>query len=72
MLNAIDEPEKYVVYFMGIDNARFRKPVVPGDQLRFELTMGSFRRKICKMAGKAYVDDNLVSEADFMAMVVER
>ncbi|MFH2049443.1 MAG: bifunctional UDP-3-O-[3-hydroxymyristoyl] N-acetylglucosamine deacetylase/3-hydroxyacyl-ACP dehydratase [bacterium] len=72
MLNAIDEPEKYVVYFMGIDNARFRKPVTPGDQLRFELTMGSFRRNICKMAGKAYVEDGLVAEADFMAMVIER
>ena len=72
MLNAIDDPEKYVVYFMGIDNARFRKPVTPGDQLRFELTMGSFRRNICKMNAKAYVEDDLVAGADFMAMVVER
>ncbi|MBU8932759.1 MAG: bifunctional UDP-3-O-[3-hydroxymyristoyl] N-acetylglucosamine deacetylase/3-hydroxyacyl-ACP dehydratase [candidate division Zixibacteria bacterium] len=72
MLNAIAEPEKHVVYFMGIDNARFRKPVRPGDQLRFELTMNSFRRKICKMSGEAFVDDDKVAEADFMAMVVER
>lgn len=72
MLNAIEDPEKYVVYFMGIDNARFRKPVTPGDQLRFELTMGSFRRKICKMDAKAYVEDDLVAEANFMAMVIER
>ena len=72
MLNAIAEPEKHVVYFMGIDNARFRKPVMPGDQLHFELKMNSFRRNICKMSGKAFVDYDKVAEADFMAMVIER
>ncbi|MEA2031436.1 MAG: bifunctional UDP-3-O-[3-hydroxymyristoyl] N-acetylglucosamine deacetylase/3-hydroxyacyl-ACP dehydratase [candidate division Zixibacteria bacterium] len=72
MLNAIDEPEKHVVYFMGIDNARFRKPVMPGDQLHFNLKMTSFRRKICKMSGVALVDDDKVAEADFMAIVRER
>ena len=72
LLNAVEEPEKHVVYFMAIDNARFRKPVIPGDQLRFELEMQSFRRKTCKMSGKAYVEEKLVAEADFMAMVIER
>ena len=72
MLNAVENPEGKVVYFMGIDNARFRKPVVPGDQLLFKLKMISFRRKACKMSGEAFVDGQLVCNADFMAMVVDR
>lgn len=72
VLHAIDDPNSKVVYFMSINNAKFRRPVVPGDQLRFELEMKSFRRSACKMSGKAFVGDNLVSEADFMAMVVDR
>ncbi|MCK4606754.1 MAG: bifunctional UDP-3-O-[3-hydroxymyristoyl] N-acetylglucosamine deacetylase/3-hydroxyacyl-ACP dehydratase [candidate division Zixibacteria bacterium] len=72
LLHAIDEPETKVVYFMAIDNARFRKPVIPGDRLRFELSMNAFRRNTCKMSGKAFVDDALVASADFMAMVIDR
>jgi 3-hydroxymyristoyl/3-hydroxydecanoyl-(acyl carrier protein) dehydratase len=72
LLNMIPEPEKQVVYFMAIDDARFRKPVRPGDQLRFEVEMLSFRRGMCKIAGKAYVDDALVTEATMMAMLMER
>lgn len=72
MLEAIPDPSTKVVYFMSIDNAKFRKPVLPGDQLRFELEMGSFRRNTCKMRGLAYVEDKVVAEADFMAMVIDR
>ena len=72
LLNAEDDPESKLVYFMGIDNARFRKPVVPGDQIRFELEMIRRRRTMCKMQGKAYVDGDLVAEAELMAMVVDR
>ena len=72
VLNAIPEPETKVVYFMSIDNAKFRKPVVPGDQLRFELQMISFRRMTCKMSGEAYVDGELVASAEFLAMVRDR
>ncbi|MCK5527485.1 MAG: 3-hydroxyacyl-ACP dehydratase FabZ, partial [Candidatus Latescibacteria bacterium] len=72
LLNAEDDPESKLVYFMGIDNARFRKPVVPGDQIRFELEMIRKRRTIFKMQGKAYVDGDLVAEAELMAMVVDR
>ena len=72
LLNAIPDPETKVVYFMAIDNARFRKPVMPGDQLRFELEMHAFRRNTCKMSGKAFVEDSLVASADFMAMVMDR
>ncbi len=72
LLNAIAEPQTKVVYFMSIDNAKFRKPVLPGDQLRFELEMHAFRRNTCKMSGKTFVDDDLVASADFMAMVIDR
>ncbi len=72
LLNAIENPQTKVVYFMTIDNAKFRKPVVPGDQLRFELNMHAFRRNTCKMSGTAFVEDEVVASADFMAMVMDR
>lgn len=72
LLNAIEDQEKKVVYFMSIDGVKFRKPVIPGDQLRFELEMLSFRRNTCRMQGKTYVEDTLVAEATFMAAVVDR
>jgi UDP-3-O-[3-hydroxymyristoyl] N-acetylglucosamine deacetylase/3-hydroxyacyl-[acyl-carrier-protein] dehydratase len=72
LLNAVEHPETKLVYFLSIDNARFRKPVTPGDQIRFELDMISFRRNTCKMTGNAYVGDILVANAEFMAMVVDR
>ncbi len=62
-------PERYgqPVYFMGIDKVRFRKPVVPGDQLIFEAKLLKMREKVVKMSGKATVEDNLVAEAELMA-----
>lgn len=72
LLNGIENPEGKLVYFMSINNAKFRRPVLPGDQLVFELTMTSRKSKICQMSGKAFVDGNLVSEADMMASIIER
>ena len=72
LLSTVDNPVGKLVYFMGIDNARFRKPVLPGDQLRLELTMLRLRRSGCKMRGEAFVNGDLVAEADLMAQVVER
>ena len=72
LLNGIENPEGKLVYFMSINNAKFRRPVMPGDQLVFELTMTSRKSKICQMSGKAFVDGNLVSEADMMASIIER
>jgi 3-hydroxymyristoyl/3-hydroxydecanoyl-(acyl carrier protein) dehydratase len=57
---------------MGIDRARFRKPVIPGDQIRFEVEFVTFRRNTCKIAGKAYVDGKLVTEATMMATVMDK
>ncbi len=72
LLNKVERPREKLVYFMGIDGAKFRRPVRPGDQLRFELEMLKLRGRICKMAGKAFVDGNLVAEADLLSSVVDR
>ncbi len=61
-----------VVYFMSLDHVKFRRPVIPGDQIRFELEMLSFRGKTCKMKGEGYVDGQLVVEAEMMASVVDK
>jgi len=58
---------KKLLYFAGIDNARFRKPVIPGDQLVFDLKLLKIKRGIMVMEGKAYVDEQLVTQAELMA-----
>ena len=69
---AVDNPKEKLVYFIGIDRAKFRKPVRPGDQLRFELTLLRLKSRICKMEGKAYVDGDLVAEAELLSSIVDR
>ena len=69
LLGSVEEPEQKVVYFMSLDNVKFRKPVKPGDQLRFELDVVQLRGAVCKMQGKAFVDGEVVCEADMAAMV---
>ena len=66
-----DEHQKKAVYFLGIDNVRFRKPVIPGDQLRLELEVTRQRQSIWGFKGKAWVDGKLVAEADLLAMMEE-
>lgn len=61
---------KKLIYFAGIDKVRFRRPVVPGDQLIFEMTVIKHKGKIWKMAGEAKVDSEVVAEAEFMAAFV--
>jgi 3-hydroxyacyl-[acyl-carrier-protein] dehydratase len=58
-----------LMYFMGIDQVKFRKPVIPGDQLIMELTVIKQRAKIMKLAGTAKVDDQIVAEAQLMATI---
>jgi beta-hydroxyacyl-ACP dehydratase FabZ len=60
------------VFFMSIDKTKFRKPVVPGDQLRFEVDVIQARGKVWKCAGKAYVGETLTSEGEFTAMIVDK
>jgi 3-hydroxyacyl-[acyl-carrier-protein] dehydratase len=59
-----------LVYFAGLDRVRFRKVVRPGDQVIFRLEIIKLKAKLSKMAGKAYVDDQLVAEAELMASFV--
>jgi len=68
----IEMSEEKVIYFMSLDKVKFRRPVLPGDQLRFELEMLQFRGKTCRMRGEAYVDGKIVVEAEMMAAVVDR
>jgi UDP-3-O-[3-hydroxymyristoyl] N-acetylglucosamine deacetylase/3-hydroxyacyl-[acyl-carrier-protein] dehydratase len=72
LMDAVDKPEDYVVYFMALDNVKWRRPVVPGDQIIFELEMVQFRRHVCRMKGRGLVDGHVVAEADLMARIVER
>jgi UDP-3-O-[3-hydroxymyristoyl] N-acetylglucosamine deacetylase/3-hydroxyacyl-[acyl-carrier-protein] dehydratase len=72
LLNNLDDPENYVAYFASIDNVKFRKPVVPGDTLRFELKCTSLKSFLTKMHGEAFVGNDKVCEGDFMAKVVKK
>lgn len=64
--------EKKVVYFTGIERARFRRPVVPGDQIRFDVDLLKWRRQMCRMKGAALVDGKVAAEAEMSAVVVDR
>jgi UDP-3-O-[3-hydroxymyristoyl] N-acetylglucosamine deacetylase/3-hydroxyacyl-[acyl-carrier-protein] dehydratase len=72
LLNGVENPGDKLVFFMSINNAKFRKPVLPGDQLVFDLKLVNRRSKIAVMHGKAYVDGNLVAEAELSAAIVDR
>jgi len=61
-----------VVYFMSIDKAKFRSPVKPGDQLEYRISVIKHKGSIWMLKGEAYVDDKMVSEAEFKAMIVDK
>ena len=63
------EKQGALIYFMGMDKVRFRRPVVPGDQLIFKVEILKLRSKVIKMKGDASVDDARVAEAELMASV---
>ena len=67
-----ENTKEKVVYFMSIDNAKFRSPVRPGDKLVYKLTVLKHRGNIWVLDGKAYVDDKLVAEAELKAMIVDK
>jgi len=72
MLHEIPDREKKLLYFAAIDNARFRRPVVPGDQLKLEVTVVNWRGSICKFQAHAYVRGELAAEAELMCKMVDR
>ena len=73
LMRSLDsKAEKKVMYFTGIDKAKFRRPVVPGDQIRFEIGILQLRRQVCRMRGEAFVEGKLVAEAELSSVVVDR
>ena len=72
VFESLENRDDKLVFFMGIESARFRKPVRPGDQLHVEIVVERLQSRIGKMNGKAYVDGQLVCDARIMFSVVDR
>jgi 3-hydroxyacyl-[acyl-carrier-protein] dehydratase len=72
LLLEIPEREKKLLYFAAVDEARFRRPVVPGDQLRMEVTVLKWRPTFCKLHGVATVNGEVAAEATLRCMLVDR
>jgi UDP-3-O-[3-hydroxymyristoyl] N-acetylglucosamine deacetylase/3-hydroxyacyl-[acyl-carrier-protein] dehydratase len=72
VMDTIENPEDKIVYFMTLDNVKWRRPVTPGDQIRFELEVLQIRGTTCRMKGIGKVDGQVVAEAEMMARVVDR
>ncbi|MDX1763415.1 MAG: 3-hydroxyacyl-ACP dehydratase FabZ [bacterium] len=71
-MQMVDDPASKVIYFMSIDKAKFRQPVLPGDQLRLELDVIKIRVPIMKFQGNAYVGEKKVAEAQLAATITNR
>ena len=67
-----EQEQGSLIYFMGMNKVKFRKPVVPGDQIIFEIKFLKQRAKVFKMSGMAFVDEKLVAEAELMASFGEK
>jgi 3-hydroxyacyl-[acyl-carrier-protein] dehydratase len=72
LLSEVADRESKLVVFTGIERAKFRRPITPGDQLRIEVEVLSFRPRAGRMEGKAYVDGKLACEATLTCAVVPR
>ena len=72
LLSALERPQDKVVYFMSLDGVKFRRPVVPGDQLRMEVKVLQNRGRTVSLRGEAFVGDTLAAEAEVMARIVDR
>jgi len=72
MLQEIPDRDKKLLYFAAVDNAKFRRPVFPGDQLKIEAKVVNWRGTIAKFEARAYVGGELTAEADLLAKMVDR
>lgn len=72
LLQEIPDREKKLLYFVAIDGARFRRPVVPGEQLKIEVKVVTWRGDFCKLDGRATVNGELAAEATLMCKMVDR
>jgi 3-hydroxyacyl-[acyl-carrier-protein] dehydratase len=72
LLQEVPDRENKLLYFVAVDGARFRRPVVPGDQLKLEIKVVSWRGDFCKLDGRATVEGQLAAEATLMCKMVDR
>lgn len=72
VFRTLENRHEKLVFFIAIENARFRKPVRPGDQLKLEMVVDRMKARVGKLHGKAYVDDAVVAEATIMFSLVDR
>jgi beta-hydroxyacyl-ACP dehydratase FabZ len=72
LLGTVPDPAKKLLYMAGVDRAKFRRPVVPGDQLRLEAEIVALKMRTCKCKARALVDGTLCAEADLMSVLVDR
>lgn len=72
LLRHVEDRHSKLIYFTGIDNCRFRRPVVPGDQVVFEVDVLSRRRNFAKLHGRALVGEEVACEADMLSAMTER
>jgi len=70
LLSGVEDRENKLIYFTGIDKCRFRRPVVPGDQVIFDIEVKSVRRAFAKIHGRATVDGEVACEADLMSAMM--
>ncbi|HET9480263.1 MAG TPA: 3-hydroxyacyl-ACP dehydratase FabZ [Candidatus Polarisedimenticolia bacterium] len=72
LLSSIPDRSSRLIYFTGIDKCRFRRPVVPGDQVRYELKVLRLKAQVCRMWGEAHVDGQLAAEAEILSAMTSR
>lgn len=69
--NSIPDPEKKIFFLSKVDRAKFRRPVIPGDQLRFEIEMLRIKNRYCQYKGKAFVEGKTVAECEVVASLTD-
>ena len=72
MLSQIEDPLSMNMFFSTVEKAKFRKPIIPGDQLKVHMDLVKRKLNLCKFHGKCFVDETLVAEATFAANLVAR
>jgi len=72
LLQEIPDREKKLLYLASMNDVKFRRPVVPGDQLRIEVNVVAWKGDLCKIEAKAFVEGNLATEAKMMCVMADR
>jgi beta-hydroxyacyl-ACP dehydratase FabZ len=72
VLNSVEDPLSKNMFFSAVEKAKFRKPIIPGDQVKIEMELLKIRMNAARLKGTAYVDGEVVTEAIIMANIVDR